>query len=91
MSMEEQMRLKMVTERSARRMAGPEAAKVLRLLLRQVRRIVAAYRNEGAAGLAHATRGRVSPRRILAVFGVHYWALGLYRFAGRAKLASAEA
>jgi len=52
LSMKEQMRLKVVTEIEAGRITGPEAAKVLRLSLRQVRRIVAAYRKEGAAGLA---------------------------------------
>ena len=67
LSMKEQMRLKVVTEIEAGRITGPEAAKVLRLSLRQVRRIVAAYRKEGAAGLAHGNRGRVSPRRIPAV------------------------
>ena len=68
LSMKEQMRLKVVTEIEARRITGPEAAKVLELSLRQVRRIVAAYRKEGAAGLAHGNRGRVSPRRIRAAY-----------------------
>ena len=66
LSMKEQMRLKVVTEIEARRITGPEAAKVLRLSLRQVRRIVAAYRKEGAASLAHGNRGRVSPSTLQA-------------------------
>ena len=39
-------------------MVGREAAEVLDLSLRQVRRILAAYRKEGAQALAHGNRGR---------------------------------
>ena len=39
-------------------MRGREAAELLGLSLRQVRRILAAYRKEGAAALAHGNRGR---------------------------------
>lgn len=39
-------------------MRGREAAEVLGLSLRHVRRILAAYRKEGAAALAHGNRGR---------------------------------
>ena len=39
-------------------MIAREAAEVLGLSLRHVRRILAAYRKEGAAGLAHGNRGR---------------------------------
>ncbi len=45
-------------------LVGWQAAEVLRLSLRQVRRLVAAYRKEGAAGLAHGNRGR-KPRHAL--------------------------
>jgi len=40
------------------RMRGWEAAKVLTLSLRHVRRLLAAYRKEGAQALAHGNRGR---------------------------------
>ncbi len=40
------------------RMTGGEASGVLGLSLRQVRRLLAAYRKEGAAALAHGNRGR---------------------------------
>ena len=66
LSMKELKRLKVVREIEAGRMTGPEAAQVLELSLRQVRRIVAAYRKGGAVALAHGNRGRVSPRRIPA-------------------------
>jgi len=36
----------------------------LGLSVRQIRRLLAAYRQEGAAGLEHGNRGRVSPRRV---------------------------
>ena len=39
-------------------MIGREAAEVIDLSLRQVRRLLAAYRKEGAAVLAHGNRGR---------------------------------
>ena len=40
------------------KMIGREAAEVIDLSLRQVRRLLAAYRKEGAAALAHGNRGR---------------------------------
>jgi len=39
-------------------MIGREAAEVLKLSLRHVRRILAAYRKESIAALAHCNRGR---------------------------------
>jgi len=38
-------------------LTGPEAAKLMGLSLRQVRRLLAAYRKEGVAALAHGNRG----------------------------------
>jgi len=40
------------------KMTGREAVEVLDLCLRHVRRLLAAYRKEGAAALAHGNRGR---------------------------------
>ena len=40
------------------RMTGREAVEALDLSLRHVRRLLAAYRKEGAAALAHGNRGR---------------------------------
>ena len=51
-------RLVVLNQVDAGRMIGREVAEVLGLSLRQVRRILAAYRKEGAAALAHANRGR---------------------------------
>lgn len=41
-----------------------DAARLLGLSVRQVRRVRRAYRTHGAAALAHANRGRASPRRL---------------------------
>ena len=64
LTVKEQARLKMITQVDAGRVTGPQAARVLRLSLRHVRRLVAAYREDGAAALAHGNRGRASPRRV---------------------------
>lgn len=63
LTVKEQKRLKVITEMEAGRMTGREGAEMLGLSLRQVRRLIAVYRKEGAAGLAHGNRGRPSPRR----------------------------
>ncbi len=39
-------------------MGGREAADVLRISLRHLRRVIASYRKEGAVALAHGNRGR---------------------------------
>ena len=43
---------------------GKRASEVLGISLRHVRRIVAAYRKEGAAALAHGNRGRKPPHTL---------------------------
>jgi transposase len=54
----EQKRLVVLNQVEVGRMRGWEAAEVLGLSLRHVRRVLAAYRKEGAAALAHGNRGR---------------------------------
>jgi transposase len=54
----EQKRLKVMVELDAGRVTGREAADVLGVSLRHVWRLLAAFREEGAAGLAHGNRGR---------------------------------
>jgi transposase len=54
----EQRRLVVLNQVETGKMLGREAAEVLGLSLRHVRRILAAYRKEGAAALAHGNRGR---------------------------------
>jgi len=48
----------MLNEVETGKMAGKGAAEILGLSLRQVRRILAAYRKEGAVALAYGNRGR---------------------------------
>ena len=64
LTQDEQKRLVVVIELDARRVKAREAAVVLALSVRQVRRLLAAYRKEGAAGLAHGNRRRSSLHRI---------------------------
>jgi len=54
----EQKRLVVLNQMEKGKMIGREAAEVLGLYLRHVRRILAVYRKEGAAALAHGNRGR---------------------------------
>ena len=54
----EQKRLLVLNEVLAGRVTGQEASEVLGLSLRHTRRLLAAYREAGAAGLAHGNRGR---------------------------------
>jgi len=58
LTVKEQKRLRLVVELDAGRVTGREAADVLGVSLRHVWRLLAAFREEGAAGLAHGNRGR---------------------------------
>ena len=57
----EQKRLLVFNQVEMGRMVGREAAEVLGLSLRHLRRLLVAYRKEGAAALAHGNRGRIHP------------------------------
>ena len=59
----EQKRLKVLNEVEAGRMTTRQAAELLGLSVRQVKRLKKAYREKGAAGLAHGNRGQASARR----------------------------
>ena len=52
----EQKRLMVLNEVEKGKLRGREAAEVLALSLRHVRRLLADYRREGAGGLAHGNR-----------------------------------
>lgn len=60
----EQKRLMVLNEVLAGRLTGLQAAAVLGLSLRQTRRLLAGYRREGAAGLAHGNRGREPANKV---------------------------
>lgn len=60
----EQKRLVVLNQVERGKIRGGEAAGILELSLRQVRRLIAAYRREGAAGLAHGNRGKKPPNAL---------------------------
>jgi len=60
----EQRRLQVLNKVEGGQLTADEAGELLGLSVRQIRRLLAAYRQEGAAGLAHGNRGRVSLRRL---------------------------
>lgn len=55
----EQIRLVVMNRMLVGDVTAADAADALGLSVRQVRRILAAYRKEGAAALAHGNRGRI--------------------------------
>lgn len=64
LTVREQKRLYVITELLAGRWTATVAADKLGLSLRQVRRLLAAYRRDGPAGLVHGNRGRPTTRRL---------------------------
>lgn len=66
LTVREQKRLYVITELLAGRWSAAQAAEKVELSLRQMRRLLAAYRRDGPAGLVHGNRGRASPRQISA-------------------------
>ncbi len=58
MNQEEQRRVLVLNEVISGRLSAGKAGELLELSERQVRRILAAYRKEGAAAVAHGNRGR---------------------------------
>ncbi len=69
MTIKEQKRLKVLNKVEVGGMTGAQAAQMLGLSVRQVRRLLAAYREKGAAGLAHGNRGKASARRTPEAIG----------------------
>lgn len=60
----EQKRLMVLNEVMAGRLTGQEAAELLGVSLRQTRRLLGRYRQEGAAALAHGNRGRLPVNKL---------------------------
>ena len=58
MSAKEQHRAMVFNQVERREITGQQAAALIGLSLRQVRRLLAGYRKEGVAALAHGNRGR---------------------------------
>jgi len=66
LNMKEIKRIYVMQQVAEQKMTGLEASHHLDLTVRQVRRLVARYRNKGAAGLIHGNRGRAAHNRIEA-------------------------
>ena len=64
LNMKEIKRIYVMQQVAEQKMTGLEASHHLDLTVRQVRRLVARYRNKGAAGLIHGNRGRAAHNRI---------------------------
>jgi len=64
LKVKEQQRAMVLNEVERGGLTGEEAARLTGLSVRQVRRLLAAYRKEGVAALAHGNRGRQPVHRI---------------------------
>ena len=64
MSSREQRRAWVLTKLRAGELSAAEAARLLGLSVRSIRRLRARMEREGPAGLVHGNRGRASPQRI---------------------------
>lgn len=63
-NMKEIKRLHLLQQIVDKQMTAPQAAELLGLSLRQVRRLVVKYRHQGAPGIAHGNRGRTPSNQI---------------------------
>src|SRR5262245_52888759 len=64
MSATELNRLEVMQRLSERRMSQKEAGRILSLSVRQIKRVLKAYRQKGAAGLVSKHRGRKGNNRL---------------------------
>jgi len=74
-SMNEIKRLYVMQQIADHQLTGPQAAERLGLSLRQIRRLIAKYREEGAPGLVHGNRGRAPNNRIEEAVRAKIWEL----------------
>lgn len=82
MTAREQRRAQLLARVIAGELKLWEAAVVLGMSVRQVRRLKGALLRQGPAGLAHANRGRASPRRLSPTLRQHVIDLYLGRYRG---------
>jgi transposase len=78
----EQKRLMVLNQIIAGKIKGREGAVISGLSLRHVRRLLAAYRKEGAAALAHGNRGRKPQHALDDELREHVIELGQTKYAG---------
>ncbi len=82
MSKREQIRLRVLNEVEGGRLPVREAAGLMQVSARQARRLRAAYRREGAGGLAHGNRGRQPRNAVDAELAQRVVALAKERYRG---------
>lgn len=90
LNQEEQRRLLVLNEVNARQLTAGKAAELLGLSVRQVRRILAAYREEGAAAIAHGNRGKGAPNAVTTDVRRRILLLARTKYAGFNHLHMAE-
>jgi transposase len=78
----EQTRLVVLNQVIGAQLTAVEAARLLNLSERQTRRLLAAYRKEGAAALAHGNRGRTPPNALPVALCQRVLALAKTSYAG---------
>ena len=74
-SMNEIKRVYVMQQIEDKQLTGSQAAELLDLSLRQIRRLIAKYREQGAPGLVHGNRGRAANNRIAEVVRAKIWEL----------------
>ena len=74
-SMKEIKRLYVMQRIAEKQMTGPQGAELLGISLRQIRRLIAKYRERGAPGLVHGNRGRAPNNRIAEAWRARIWNL----------------
>ncbi len=82
LSVKEERRLQLLNEIERRQITGKQAAQILEISLRHFRRLRAAYRQKGAAALAHGNRGRRPAHALDEVIKAQVLTLAKTRYAG---------
>lgn len=79
-SMNEIRRLYVMQQIADKQLTGPQAAELLGLSLRQIRRLIAKFREQGAPGLVHGNRGKAPNNRIDEAQRARIWELAEERY-----------
>jgi len=82
LSKREQQRAHVLVQVVEGHLAVPDAARLLGVSFRHLRRLLAKVRQAGPAALAHGNRGRASPRRLAEAIRTQVLALARTRYAG---------
>lgn len=80
LTMNEIRRLYVMQQIEDKQITGSQAAQLLGLSLRQIRRLIAKYREHGAPGLVHGNRGRAPNNRIEEAWQVRIWELAQEKY-----------